>query len=367
MNGRFVAGVASGAAAGLLVILVLSGRGDLYGRRSPNDENRLFTRVAKTVQPSVVQVMGLTESLPDDEEVNDPTGIIKAWRVFSSMFIQKYKVESMGSGVVFDHRGHIVTNHHVVATSKRAVVKLYPSGEEVHATLIGADPATDIAVIKVQNAGRLTPARFSDSARLEPGQLVLAVGAPFQLEETVTFGVISALSRSGLGLLAIEGFIQTDAQIHPGNSGGPLCDLDGKVVGVNTATLSAGAGVGFAIPSNTVKYVVTRIIKDGKVTRASLSLNVQPLTEELAEALSASEVKGVLVAGVTPGSPTAESGIMEGDIITGFDGVNIESPSELRSMALQKPVGKKVTLDIVRNGVSLMVETVLTERIESAL
>jgi serine protease Do len=245
----------------------------------------------------------------------------------------------------------ILTNNHVVKDAAKLTVRLNDK-KEYEAQVVGTDPSTDVAVIKI-DAHALPAARMGDSDNVAVGQWVIAVGNPYELLHTVTAGIISAKGRSSIGLAAYEDFIQTDASINPGNSGGALCDLDGRVIGINTAITSpsgANAGIGFAIPINMARKVMDELIRDGKVSRGFLALLPQDIDEELAEAMHLESTEGALVGDVTRGGPADEAGIRRGDIIVAFNGKKIRSSTDLRNAVAAADPGVRVKVEIERDG-----------------
>ena len=259
--------------------------------------------------------------------------------------------------MVLDGRGHIVTSYHVIAGADMVTIRMFGSETETQAKVVGFDKMSDIALLKAPQNPAMVPALLGDSSTLAPGQLVAAIGGLYDLEGSVTVGVISALSRSGLGLLDIEDFIQTDAAMGPGLSGGPLCDAKGRVIGVNTAIFGGGQGVGFAIPSSEVAKVVAELLRNGVVERGKIGVNLQALTPSLGEALHAGEeVKGAVVVETEPGSPARYAGIEPGDIITEFNGKPVDGPRELRKMVLKSPAGESAKLELLRDGKRLTVK-----------
>lgn len=275
--------------------------------------------------------------------------------------------EGLGSGVVIDPSGIVLTNNHVVDGMDSVVVGL-ADGREFTATDIKTDPQSDLAVLRITNAGNLPAATLGDSDALQIGDWVLAVGSPFGLDETVSAGIVSAKGRA---LQAAERaqFLQTDAAINPGNSGGPLVNLRGEVVGINTAIASrSGAyqGVGFAIPSNLVKWVANQLVREGRVQRAYLGVGVGVLTPELAEQFGGRVGQGVVVQRVYPDSPADKAGVQFGDVITTFQGTAIHSPSELQQAVEKVAVGSQVPLVLLRDGQTINVTVALEELPEMA-
>ncbi len=261
--------------------------------------------------------------------------------------------QSAGSGVIVDAKnGYVITNFHVIENSDEITITL-ADNRAIKADVVGVDPGSDIAVLKMK-AANLSEIPIADSSRAEVGDFVVAIGNPFAIGQTVTYGIISALGRSGIVQDGIEDFIQTDASINPGNSGGALVNLRGELVGINSAILSRSGGnigIGFAIPSNMVKAVMEQLIKYGKVSRGVLGIAFAPaITPEVAQSLGAPNTQGALISQVITGSPADKAGIKAGDIITTFNGKPVKSAGDLRlSIALLR-VGDNVTIDVLREG-----------------
>nr|CRH08173.1 Protease do [Candidatus Magnetococcus massalia] len=273
------------------------------------------------------------------------------------------KTRSLGSGVVVDaKRGYILTNHHVIDKADVIAVTMR-DGRVLHAELVGVDPETDIAVIKVPPKGlHALPMGQSDGLRV--GDFVVAIGNPFGLGQTVTSGIISALGRTGLGIKGYEDFIQTDASINPGNSGGALVNLRGELIGINTAILAKGGGnvgIGFAIPSTMAKKVMEQLIEYGEVRRGLLGVSSQDLTPELADAFGLKQSQGSVVTRVAPGSAAASAGLRAGDVITKINGMEVRDASHLRNLIGLLRVGEAVEVTRLRNGRSKTVKTVVAE------
>jgi serine protease Do len=259
--------------------------------------------------------------------------------------------EGTGSGVIIDPSGIILTNNHVVSGADKVTVRLH-DGREFVATHVKTDPKTDIAVLRIEGAGKLPAATMGDSDSAQVGDWVLAIGTPFGLQETVTAGIISAKSR-GIGISEREDFIQTDAAINPGNSGGPLINLRGEVVGINTAisTHSGGSeGVGFAVPINTARWISRELIDTGSVHRAFLGVGVQALDYDLAKQFGLSTTQAAVVTEVRPDTPAAKAGMQPGDLIEEFDGHAIGSPRDLQSVVERSKVGASHQVTISRHG-----------------
>ena len=272
--------------------------------------------------------------------------------------------QSAGSGVVVDAKnGYIVTNSHVIENAKEITVQFLDS-HTLKATVVGRDEGSDIAVLKVQ-ATDLTELPIADSGELEVGDFVVAIGNPFGLGHTVTSGIISALGRSGINPEGYEDFVQTDASINPGNSGGALVDLNGRLVGINTAIISrtgGNIGIGFAIPSNMMKSVMQQLIKYGEVKRGVLGVNIQTLTPDIAESLGLSKTQGALVSQVVDGSAAEKAGIKAGDVITAINGKPVKDAAALRNAIGMMRIGEKVEVTLVRDGKPRTVTAVVAER-----
>lgn len=258
------------------------------------------------------------------------------------------KQRGMGSGFIIDRNGYIVTNNHVVEGAETIVVTLSDS-KEYDAELIGRDPKTDLALLKMDPSRDLTPLVMGDSDALSVGEWVVAIGSPFGLEQTVTAGIVSAKGRV-IGAGPYDDFIQTDASINPGNSGGPLINMEGEVIGINTAIVAGGQGIGFAIPINLARGIVEQLKNNGEVTRAWLGVGIQDLTEELGRYYGIEDNKGVLVTEVYEESPADTGGIKVEDIIVAVDGKEIDSGRVLSGIIANLPVGKRTTITVLRNG-----------------
>ncbi|MGE5242637.1 MAG: trypsin-like peptidase domain-containing protein [Betaproteobacteria bacterium] len=260
---------------------------------------------------------------------------------------------SLGSGVVISPDGYIVTNNHVVGENVREITISLPGKHDVRGKVIGTDPATDIALLKIDASG-LPVVPWGDSSRLKVGEWVLAIGSPFQLSQTVTAGIVSATGRANMGFAQYEDFIQTDAAINPGNSGGALIDSRGELVGINTGIYSESGGyqgIGFAVPSNLARRVITDLMKYGEVRRGSIGyLGIEPLTSELAEEVGASGTQGALVSRMRRGTPAYDAGIRPGDVIVGFNGQRVDDPSQFFRLVADAKIGSTATLTLTRQG-----------------
>ncbi len=321
-----------------------------------DDGLQSFAGLVKKLKPAVVNIsttsvvsntsgQGFVFESPFGE--NDPFGEFFN-KFFQQIPNQEFRQQGLGSGFIVSEDGYVVTNNHVVDRARDIEVVL-DGGDKYKAEVVGKDPKTDIAVLKINPKTKLQPIGFGDSDELEIGDWVIAIGNPFGLGHTVTAGIVSAKGRS-LGMGNYDDFIQTDAPINPGNSGGPLFNLNGEVVGVDTAIVAGGQGIGFAIPANMVSHVVDQIRTNGKATHGWLGVMVQPITPEIAEGMKLSDLKGALVADVSPGGPADNAGIKRGDIIVALNGKEVNNVSELtNSVGVVQP-GTKETLKVVRDG-----------------
>ncbi len=269
-------------------------------------------------------------------------------RFFGEAPQQEFRQHGLGSGFIISGDGYIVTNNHVIDKAQDIQVIL-ADGEKYKAKVIGKDSKTDLALLKIKPKEKLQAVTFGDSDKLRIGDWVIAVGNPFGLGHTVTAGIVSAKGRV-LGLGNYDDFIQTDAPINPGNSGGPLFNLQGQVVGVNTAIVAGGQGIGFAIPINMAQNVVGQIKDKGRVVRGWLGVLIQNITPEIAEGMNIKQTKGALVSSVTPGGPAEKAGIKRGDIIVEFNGHEVEKVVDLTSMVVVTPPGTQVQLKVIRDG-----------------
>lgn len=316
----------------------------LKTRQELVDLSDAFAEIAEQVNPSVVHI-----SSSGNEPALDP-----------SVETQEERPFGFGSGVLINAEGYILTSNHVIESAVRIDVKL-SNNRQFTAKAIGQDRETDLAVIKVESKEPLPFAAMGDSDRLRPGQLVMAIGNPFIYEHTVTVGVISALNRK-LGTTIFDNFIQTDAAINFGNSGGPLLNVKGEVIGINTLISSQGTGIGFSIPINTAKEILPHLIEKGKVSRGFLGLVPQEITTELQKALDLDQQQGVVIASVQAGTPAARAGLKRYDVIVEVEGKKVESEDQFRRMVAETPPNKKIKLKIVRNKQVLNIECELGER-----
>jgi serine protease Do len=314
-----------------------------------------FAPVIKLVAPSVVNIfssMTIRERAFPNPFSGDPFPRRFFGDDMEEIPTRERRAQGLGSGVIVSRDGYILTASHVVEGAERVKVGMASGNKEYEAKVIGTDPATDIAVLKVE-AGDLPAIPVADTEHLEVGDIVLAIGNPFGFGQTVTMGIVGAVGRGGFELNDYENFIQTDAAINPGNSGGALVDAEGRLVGINTAIFSrtgGNQGVGFAVPFSMARYVMDRIIAEGKVKRGFLGVDIQPLNPELAREFKFPEQSsGALVGEVRPGSAAAKAGIREGDLIMEFNGQKVTDPRTLRLLVAQTAPGGKVPLRILRH------------------
>jgi len=287
-------------------------------------------------------------------------------RFFGDIPDRELKQQSLGSGFIIDKDGYIITNNHVVEGADEIKVKL-ADGREFKAKVVGRDSKTDLALIKISSLFKDLPTLpLGDSDKIRVGDWVLAIGNPFGLEHTVTQGIISATGRV-IGSGPYDNFLQTDAPINPGNSGGPLINLKGEVVGINTAIVATGQGIGFAIPSNMAKTVISQLKEKGKVTRGWIGVSIQSVTPEIAQSFGLKEPTGALVGDVVPGSPADIAGIKRGDIIISFDGKEIKSMSDLPRTVAETPIGTEVDVKLIRNGKEMPMKLKVAELTEQRI
>ncbi len=315
------------------------------GLRLLEELQTVITDLAEQAKPSVVSIFPI-----------QPTG-----RARDGSGDRMPSSTGSGSGVIVDAAGHIITNNHVVGDAAEVEVRLSDK-TKLFAQVIGKDPDTDLAVLKVTADHPLPAAHFGDSSGVKVGQWVLAVGNPFGLDRTVTLGVVSGIGRENINLSRYENFIQTDASINPGNSGGPLFDLRGDIIGINTAIINFAQGIGFAIPSNMAKQVMNQLIAKGKVVRAWLGVGLQPLTPDLASKFGVDENEGVLVNEVFERDPAALAGIKPGDVITKVDGALVDTPNKLSRLVAALDPGSTTRVEVVRDGKRITLQVALSER-----
>jgi len=310
-----------------------------------------FADLAEKLMPSVVNISTtqtvVTNSNPFPFQFPPGSPFGDMFKEFGTP--QERKSSALGSGFIIDEKGIVVTNNHVIQDAEDIIVRVN-GDKEFKAEVIGADPLSDIAVLQLETNEKFIPVKFGDSDKARIGDWVIAIGNPFGLGGTVTSGIISARNRS-IGLSRYEDYIQTDASINSGNSGGPLFDMNGNVIGINTAILgrNGSIGIGFSIPSNSAKIVIDQLIEFGETKRGWLGVRIQDVTKEIAEVEQLNEARGALVASVAENSPSDKAGVKAGDIILEFDGQKIQEMKELPAIVAKTEVGKKVDVKIWRN------------------
>jgi serine protease Do len=322
-----------------------------------------YSSIVKKAAPSVVYVFSTKRvRMPQVPFLNDPV-----WRRFfgipdqggGQQFPRESEQHSLGSGVIVSANGYIITNNHVIDGADDVKVAVGEPRKEYEAAIVGRDPKADVAVLKI-DAGGLPAATLGDSDKLEVGDTVLAIGNPFGIGLTVTHGIVSALSRSGLGIEQYEDFIQTDAPINPGNSGGALVDTKGRVIGINTAILSGSGGsngVGFAIPVNLVRSLADELVRTGKIERGYLGVATQEITSDLAKEFGVDH--GAIVTEVSPGTPAEKAGLKTGDVITKINGGEIRDPERLALLVSRLNPGSQITVTVLRDGKTLDLKAML--------
>ena len=360
---------AAGAAAGALTIAGLGTMGLPANAQAPKllppaagGQTMSIADLVENVSPSVVSVLV-------EREVNAPSMPSQLEEFFQFRFRERGQpfsdgpqtMQAQGSGFFIDADGHIVTNNHVVEDAERVQVRLH-DGNEYDAEVIGTDPETDLAVLKIEGDVKHSYVKFSDNVNLRVGETVVAVGNPFGLSGTVTSGIVSAIGREGG---QFTDFIQIDAPINRGNSGGPTFDLQGRVVGVNTAiysTTGGSVGIGFAIPAKTAKATIRQLIENGAVTRGWLGVSIQDVTTEIAAALGRKDSKGALIAQVLDGTPAKKSGFEDGDLVLTLDGRSIEDARDLTQSISALAPGDKAKVRVLRDGKEKVLNVTLGKR-----
>ncbi len=333
-----------------------------------------FTKLAEMASPAVVNIRTV-KTIKGGGPVfrqfqRDPWGKNSPFREFFERYFgedlqREFKQPSLGSGFIFDEEGFVVTNNHVIEDADQIKVKL-KDDREFDAKIVGRDPNTDLALLKIESGENLPTVKLGDSDALKVGQWVVAIGSPFGLEHTVTAGIVSAKGRV-IGSGPYDDFIQTDASINPGNSGGPLLNLKGEVVGINTAIIASGQGIGFAIPINLARDIIMALKNEGEVTRGWLGVAIQDLNGDMAEYYGVEDKKGVFVADVFEGDPADRAGIKAKDIILEVNGEKIKTSRQLTSMIAGIPVGESASIKILRDGKEQTVKVKIAKRSEEKL
>src|SRR5712692_7079185 len=326
-----------------------------------------FVSVAERVRPAVVHIGTVQVARLRRPPALGPFADDPAFKDFFDQFFgrgpgrrEEFHQPGLGSGVIIDKRGYVLTNLHVVRGADGVTVRL-SSKEESRGRIVGTDAKTDLAVILFEPTTPLTVATLGDSDKLRVGEWAIAIGNPFGLDQTVTVGVVSATGRSDVGIATYENFIQTDASINPGNSGGPLVNLKGEVIGINTAIVAAGQGIGFAIPINMVKRVVDQLVDKGKVVRGWIGVSLQPLSPELAQSLGLDGTQGAVVGSTIAGSPASQAGLQQGDVILSYNKVPIEDYRHVQRLVAETVVGRTITLEVLRKRQKVQVSLTIAE------
>ena len=351
---------------GLLPNAARSGVVTLY-ENTPDSGSRIpaagFSAAAKKVMPAVVNIYTTsTVKVPANPFMEDPRFRFFFGDQFDEGVTQQNS--SLGSGVIVSHDGYVLTNHHVIEAADQIEVAL-ADGRTAKGQVVGSDPDTDLAVIKISLPGELPSITFGHAEQAQVGDIVLAVGNPFGVGQTVTMGIVSALKRNHLGLNTFENFIQTDAAINPGNSGGALADVNGNLIGINSAIYSPNGGslgIGFAIPVSTAKKIMEQIIQSGSVTRGWIGVAVQDLTPELAESFKLGNVQGVLISEVVRSGPADKAGIRAGDILTSVDDKPLTDSNVMLEAISGLPPGKVAVLKLLRNQQEIVVQVKIGKR-----
>ena len=347
----------------LIIIFTLSLQSKSFSQNIPSS----FADLAEKLMPSVVNISTTTivktQSNPFPFQFPPGSPFEDMFKEFGTP--QERQSAALGSGFIIDEKGIVITNNHVIQDAKDIVVQIN-GGKKFEAKVIGADPLSDIAVLQIVTKEKFIPAKFGDSDKARIGDWVIAIGNPFGLGGTVTSGIISARNRS-IGLSRYEDYIQTDASINQGNSGGPLFDMNGDVIGINTAILgrSGNVGIGFSIPSNSAKIVIDQLIEFGETKRGWLGVRIQDVTKEIADVEKLDKPRGALVASVAENSPSDKAGVKAGDIILEFNGEKIDEMKQLPIIVARTEVGKKVEVKIWRNKKEI-VKTVTLGRLETS-
>jgi serine protease Do len=312
-----------------------------------------FTRIAGQAVKGVANISSLqVVRTPNSPFANDPFFRYFFGEGDDAFGSRDRRSLSLGSGVVISSDGYVVTNNHVVGENMREITVALPDKREVRGRLIGTDPATDIALIKLNVTG-LPVVPWGDSSRLQIGEWVLAIGSPFQLSATVTAGIVSATGRTNVGFADYEDFVQTDAAINPGNSGGALVNSRGELVGINTGIFSQSGGyqgIGFAVPSNLARHIIDDLLKYGEVRRGSIDFRVESMTDDVADQVGAGSTRGALVTQMYRSSASFDAGLRPGDVIVAFNGQTVADASQLRRMVSDAKIGAPATFKVLRSG-----------------
>jgi serine protease Do len=359
-----------------LVLVTAVALGDQAANAQPADAPKSFADLAENLSPAVVNISTstkVTQRLDREFSMPDLPPGSPFEDFFKEFFDERQqqgprKVMSLGSGFVIDPDGIVVTNNHVVEDADEVTVK-FSDGTELEATVLGRDAKTDLAVLKVESESPLPYVNWGDSDNMRVGDWVMAIGNPFGLGGTVTAGIVSARNRN-INSGPYDDFIQTDASINKGNSGGPLFNLEGQVIGVNTAIISPSGGsigIGFSIPSAIAKNIILQLREYGETRRGWLGVRIQSVTPDIAESMDLDDPKGALVVGVEDDGPAKDAGIKVGDLIVGFDGKEVPTMRDLPRIVAETEIGKSVEVEIIRNGRRRMIEVGISRLEEAAI
>ena len=347
----------------LSILFILNFQTNSFTQNTPGS----FADLAERLMPSVVNISTTTtittQSNPFPFQFPPGSPFEDMFKEFGTP--QERKSAALGSGFIIDEKGIVVTNNHVIQDAEDIIIRVN-GDKEFKAKVIGSDPLSDIAILQLETKEKFIPVKFGDSDKARIGDWVIAIGNPFGLGGTVTSGIISARNRS-IGLSRYEDYIQTDASINSGNSGGPLFDMNGDVIGINTAILgrSGSIGIGFSIPSNSAKLVIDQLIEFGETKRGWLGVRIQDVTKEIADVEKLGKPRGALVASVAENSPSDKAGVKSGDIILEFDGQAIQEMKELPMIVAKTKVGKSVKVKIWRNKKEIT-KTIILGRLETS-
>ena len=349
----------------VLLVLVCGSVDTALAKAAPPGDS--IAPMLEKVLPAVVNISTRTRTKVMRHPLLDDPFFRRFFEVPEGRERERQK-QSLGSGVIVDAgKGYILTNHHVIEGADEVTVTLRDQ-RQFTATVEGSDPEVDLALVRIE-AGGLVELPVADSDNVRVGDFVVAIGSPFGLGQTVTYGIVSALGRSGLGIEGFEDFIQTDASINPGNSGGPLVNMSGELVGINTAIVGPSGGnigIGFAIPGNMASAIMAHLSEYGEVRRGQLGLVAQDLTPELAQAIGLQRRGGAVIAQITPGSAAERAGLRSGDVIIRLDGQTVSSSSDLRNAIGLLRVGTRVELGVLRNGSLRILRAVITDPLASS-
>ena len=374
MNGTHQRRTLRGAFAivtGILLLFMVQGYGNIAVTGWASVTPDSFADLAEKLKPAVVNIStSKTVRSGGLQMFREPFGQGSPFeqffgddffrRFFGDIPERQFEQKSLGSGFIISEDGYIFTNNHVVEKADEILVKLSDE-KEYKAKVVGTDQNIDIALLKIEPDGRLPVVTLGDSSRLRVGDWVVAIGNPFGLNQTVTAGIVSAKGRV-IGAGPYDDFIQTDASINPGNSGGPLFNLAGEVVGINTAIVAQGQGIGFAIPVNMAKDVLDDLKTRGKVVRGWLGVSIQEISEDIAKNLNLKSREGALVADVFEGDPADKAGLRTGDVIVGIDGEKVKDTHDLLQKIARMRVGQKTTVQVLRNGKEMIFSVTVSER-----